>query len=65
MRQAGCIVLALFGMGAALNVLAAETFPSKSIRLIVPFPPGGLSDGLARFIARSRSENRVRPLIAR
>jgi tripartite-type tricarboxylate transporter receptor subunit TctC len=35
---------------------AARNFPSKSIRLIVPFPPGGSNDILGRFIAQKMTE---------
>ena len=31
---------------------AAEPYPVKAIRLIVPFPPSGLSDALARIIGQ-------------
>jgi tripartite-type tricarboxylate transporter receptor subunit TctC len=40
----------------ALPVLA-QTFPGKSIRLILPYPPGGGSDTIARPFARKLSEN--------
>jgi tripartite-type tricarboxylate transporter receptor subunit TctC len=35
---------------------AAETYPSKPIRLIVPFSPGGTNDILGRIIAQHMSE---------
>src|SRR5262245_47715904 len=50
MRQiVGGILMAVL---AALSFAAtAQQFPSKSIRLIVPFPPAGLTDVSARVIA--------------
>ena len=35
---------------------AADAYPAKPIRLIVPFPPGGLSDGLARIIGQNLAQ---------
>lgn len=53
-------VLALFCACAAGTAAAqapdASRFPARSIRLIVPFPPGGSNDILARFIAQKMSE---------
>src|SRR5689334_11916216 len=43
--------------GASVAAQASETnFPTKPIRMIVPFPPGGSNDILARFIAQKMSE---------
>jgi tripartite-type tricarboxylate transporter receptor subunit TctC len=39
--------LALFGIGTA----AAQTYPSRPITIIAPFPPGGPSDALARILS--------------
>jgi tripartite-type tricarboxylate transporter receptor subunit TctC len=49
-------------MGAALVYLpalsaAAQVFPSKPVRLILPYPPGGGSDTIARPVTRKISEN--------
>jgi tripartite-type tricarboxylate transporter receptor subunit TctC len=33
------------------NLAAAQTYPTKSIRFIVPFPPGGSSDLISRAVA--------------
>ena len=35
----------------ASSLAAAQAFPSKPITLIVPFPPGGSSDVLARSLS--------------
>ncbi len=42
------------GLGAAHA--QAESWPSKPIRLVVPYPPGGSSDIIARAIAQPLSE---------
>jgi tripartite-type tricarboxylate transporter receptor subunit TctC len=45
--------LALFLAGA---VFAQERFPEKPVRFIVPFPPGGGTDALARILAAKLGE---------
>jgi tripartite-type tricarboxylate transporter receptor subunit TctC len=45
---------------AALSILGssvwAQSYPTRSIRLIVPYPPGGGVDGAGRIIAQALSE---------
>ena len=48
---AGLSVLPLLAAAAS-----AEDFPSKQIRLIVPFPPGGPNDIIARVVGHRMSE---------
>ena len=42
---------------------AAEDFPAKPIRLIVPFPPGGPNDIIARVIGQRMSEIVHQPIV--
>ena len=42
--------LSLIVLWLAADYAPAQTYPSKSIRLIVPFTPGGISDLLARSL---------------
>jgi tripartite-type tricarboxylate transporter receptor subunit TctC len=45
------------------TLAAAEEFPSKPIRLIVPFPPGGPNDIIARVVGQRMSEITRQPVI--
>jgi tripartite-type tricarboxylate transporter receptor subunit TctC len=41
----------------------AQGFPSKPLRLIVPFPPGGLVDTLARVVAEAMAVDLGQPMV--
>src|SRR6202045_3566222 len=68
-RPSPLIVLALFAMLAALPAGAeeaadaAKAFPSRPIRIIVPFPAGGPTDILSRVIAQRMSEDWGQPVL--
>jgi len=49
---AAAAALALLGPIAADTLHAQEAFPTRSIRMVVPFAPGGISDVLGRIIAQ-------------
>ena len=53
-RLAGHVLL--LGAGALPLLGAAQTYPVKSIRMIVPFPAGGGVDFMGRIIAQKLSE---------
>ena len=44
------VVLSL-GLSVAVQAQDAASYPNKPIRLIVPVPPGGAADGMARLVA--------------
>jgi len=47
-------ILAVF---ATMPVLAAESYPTKPVRLIIPFPPGGSNDIVGRLMAAKLSNH--------
>jgi tripartite-type tricarboxylate transporter receptor subunit TctC len=59
----------LFKLGASIafvamaGIAAAQTFPSKPITIIVPFPPGGVTDPVARMVGQRMSENVRQPVL--
>lgn len=51
------------GLLAASVAALAQTFPSKPVSLIVPYPAGGLSDAIARVIERPLSKALGQPVL--
>ena len=51
-RHVLALAAALFAAGGA----AAQSWPTKPVRIIVPYPPGGSSDIIARAISQPLSE---------
>ena len=49
MKRRTVLILGPLAIGAP--VLWAQTYPSKSIRIVVPFAPGGATDAIARAVA--------------
>ena len=49
---------------AALTLpAAAQNYPAKPIRIVVPFPAGGTSDVLARILGQKMTENWGQPVV--
>ena len=50
-------------IGFSLNAWAQDAWPSRPIRFILPFPPGGGTDILGRLIAERLSANLGQPVV--
>jgi tripartite-type tricarboxylate transporter receptor subunit TctC len=55
-------ILALLALATALSV-AASDYPTRPIHLIVPYPPGGTADLIARTISQKVSEKLGQPVV--
>jgi len=58
-----CMFGATIAVTAMAGIAAAQTFPSKPITIIVPFPPGGVTDPVARMVGQRMSENLRQPVL--
>jgi tripartite-type tricarboxylate transporter receptor subunit TctC len=45
------------------TLAAAQGYPTKTIRMIVPFPPGGTTDTIARIVAQRMTETMGQPVV--
>ena len=61
MRQG--LAAVLLGLLAAVSAAQAQTFPSRTVTLIVPFPPGGSTDVVGRIIADKMGTALGQPVI--
>lgn len=52
---AGLAAIAFAGL-AAPAVAQTDTYPNKPVRVIIPFPPGGVTDSMGRLIALELSK---------
>ena len=57
MRTANCRLAFVILVGACMQPVLAQGYPEKTIRIIVPYTPGGTADLLARTIGQKMAES--------
>lgn len=56
-------ILAATVLGLAALGAAAQAYPSRPVRMIIPFPPGGTLDTLGRALAQKLAEQTGQPFV--
>jgi tripartite-type tricarboxylate transporter receptor subunit TctC len=56
-RALAACLACVIGAGAALAQGKPDAYPSRTVRLIVPFPAGGPADFIARFVGQKMTED--------
>jgi tripartite-type tricarboxylate transporter receptor subunit TctC len=62
-RQTRAALTALFTATVLASAAQAQAWPTKPVHIIVPYPPGGSSDIIARAISKPLSEALKQPVI--
>lgn len=57
------LALACAALACSTMVHAADNWPSRPLKIVVPYPPGGSSDIIARSISQQLSESLKQPVI--
>jgi tripartite-type tricarboxylate transporter receptor subunit TctC len=55
--------LCVFAVQGLLSIAQAQSFPDKPIRMVLPFPPGGGTDAVARVIFPRMSQALGQPIV--
>src|SRR5204863_5272479 len=63
-RRTSMVRVALLALAVVSLQAWAQAFPSKTVRIVIPFPPGGTSDILARTLAQKLTEEWGQQVIA-
>jgi tripartite-type tricarboxylate transporter receptor subunit TctC len=67
MYRLSCVILSMLVIASCVLVSGAalaQAYPSKTIRLIMPFPPGGPTDIVGRLVAAKVSEQVGQSIVA-
>jgi tripartite-type tricarboxylate transporter receptor subunit TctC len=62
-RRLILFAIALVGLAVVPGRALSQGYPNKAIKMIVPFPPGGISDVIGRVVAQKLSESLGQPVV--
>src|SRR5262249_27991178 len=62
-RRLAIASILMAAWAATLPALAQDAWPTRPIKLVVPYPPGGVSDALGRLVARVMEKDLGQPVV--
>src|SRR5262249_7925429 len=63
MPSSKAVLVAALLLGGASAAAHAQTYPSATVKLIVPVPAGGVTDTMARIVAQRLTEAWGQPVV--
>ena len=62
-RFVSAVIAAAMSVAGAAGAVAEEKWPSKPVKLLVPYAPGGATDIIARFLAEELKNRSGQPVV--
>src|SRR5438105_13355602 len=63
MNRRAAVLLVMLVLAAVAGPAASQPYPSRAIRIVVPYPPGGTSDILARALGERLTASWGQPVV--